>query len=161
MMKSKEKNSRDILILDTNMIVAPLRYDFNLTSELERLNHFEITILSCTLVELKKLTEKEQRFALKLLKVLDPAVILFKNKKIIKEVKFHEITFIDEFFKKIEEQDSYCDDIIVQFCKKNLLQHKSNNKLYVATMDKELIKRLKSQNCFIITLRSNHLIQIT
>jgi rRNA-processing protein FCF1 len=131
------------LLLDTNFLLVPLRYGINLTQELDKLGPFELLIPAEALLEIEKLKPAERRFALSLLDKLNPGV-LFKSKKVINQLAYHEFSLAEA-----EISPAYCDDVI--------LKQSKQAGLIIATLDKELIRKAKAQGCRAITLHTGQL----
>ncbi len=112
------------ILLDTNMLLVPYQFKIDIFKEIDRIidEKYKIFVIDKTIDELEKLIKgnKEKEKRASML-----ALQLIKKKKI--EV--------------VNTQGKYVDDIIVKIKDKNTI---------VATMDKELRKRLKGD---VIVLR--------
>lgn len=116
-----------IIIPDTNILMAIGQFKIDIFSEIERAADFnyEIKVLDKTLGELEKIKEKgkgKDKAAAKL------ALAIIKKKKI----------------KKIKTKEGTVDDILVELAGEGAL---------VATQDKELKKRIKEAGGQVMTIR--------
>ncbi|HDP73370.1 MAG TPA: hypothetical protein ENN46_00210 [Candidatus Woesearchaeota archaeon] len=134
------------ILLDTNFLLVPLRYGINLSLELEKFQPFQLFISAEALLELEKLKPGERKFALLLLDKLNPAVI-FKSKKVINQLPYHEFSLAEA-----EISSAYCDRIILELC--------TQYGFMPASLDKDLIRKVKSHGGKSLTLHANQIKEV-
>jgi len=126
-----EKILKAKVILDTNFLMIPGQFMVNIFAEIERIVTvpYQLCIIDKTIDELNKLIvlgKKKERDAAKLGLALASAHLKQKSLKII------------------ASSSMYVDDVIVK---------ESNKKVFVATNDKELKRRVREKGASIITLK--------
>lgn len=124
--------SKHKVILDTNFLLIPGQFNVNIFAEIDRIMEvpYKLRIMDGTVEELNKITvlgkQKDSRAA-KLAVALVGSLIKQKSLKTI-----------------TSSPNKSVDDNIVE---------KSNDKVYIATQDKELKQRVKAKGAHIITLK--------
>ena len=119
-----------LIIPDTNFLIYLSKY--KLWDELERVyGKYKLLILPEVVYELDKLSKKDKKG---------------KNK----EHALLALEFIKKIEKKIKKRKGYADNSII---KTAYMLKKINKNFIIATMDRELMKKLKKQNIKILTIR--------
>ncbi len=135
------------VLLDTNFVLAPMRYSFNIEHEFSRLALTDFLMIKECLLELLNRKDMEKLFARKILIRLNPKIIEIKNKKIINKLSYHDVGPTLNW--SSDYKSGYCDEAILRVAK--------DYGFAVATLDKKLMSELIKQGVRVITLRNNTL----
>ncbi|MGB9748799.1 MAG: PIN domain-containing protein [Candidatus Woesearchaeota archaeon] len=153
---NKSKDDFAIVLLDTNFLLIPAELRVDVFSELKRimLENYKVFVLDKSIGELENIIRKGKgrekmhaRVAMEMLK---------RNRIKVLKTELKTKNFLNTHKIPLAGVHKSVDDLIFEF----VLRAKNKKRIYVATQDSELKKRLSNVGCNIIFLRKKSFLKI-
>lgn len=150
------KNDYAIVLLDTNFLLIPAELKVDIFSELNRImfEKYKVFVLDKNIEELENIIKKGNSKT-KLYAKIAKEILKRNNVRILK-TRLKTKNFLNTPKIPLKYQYKSADDLIFEFA----LGLKNKKKVYVATQDKKLKKRLKKIGVKIIVLRKKSFLMI-
>jgi len=152
----KEKRSFAVVLLDTNFLMIPAELRIDIFSELKRImfEDYKVFVLDKSIEELDKIIEKGNEREKTCARIAKE--ILRMNRVCILKTGSKTKNFLNTLKIPFTSINKSVDDLIFEF----VLAVKEKRRVYVATQDNELKKRLRDIGCRIIFLRKKSFLKI-